>query len=231
MKKILIICDSHGTKWGATGYAWQIKSILNESKVDILEYGGVRLTKIYEDIRNNSATLENYDSVIIGIGNPDIHPRMPKIIMNLFKEIGLKFVRDSYFSVPPTINLSYLVRVPFFLFRLIVIRFKNETYLTNKEVFKSMSHIIDYMQNKVKKVIVLPLWDVNQLVYTNQHNNNAKEINKLLEKEYTSEFFESKIFKSAEYKRYYNYDGFHFKNIFHKKLSNEIIRYLKESKK
>jgi len=101
MKKVLIICDSHGTEWGAIGYAWQIKNTLNRDRVGILEYGGVKLSKIYEEIQENKTMLEDYDIIILGIGNPDIHPRMPKIIMNIFKKFGLKSVRDSYFSVPP----------------------------------------------------------------------------------------------------------------------------------
>ena len=229
MKNFLIICDSHGTKWGAIGYAWQIKKTLNKDRVDILEYGGVSLSKIYKEIQSDKSMLKNYDVIIIGIGNPDIHPRMPKFFIEFLKKIGLSFVRDSYFSIPPVMIFSYFIRMPFFLFRLLMIRFIDERYLSNQEVLENIQNIVEHLKYKTKKVILLPLWNVNQTVYTRRHNENAKEINSSLKRKFPKEFFESEIFKSDEYKKYYNYDGFHFKNFFHEKLSKELILYLKEN--
>jgi hypothetical protein len=228
MKNILIICDSHGTRWGAIGYAWQIKNKLRNINIEILEYGGVGLNKIYEDIKKDIFKLEFYDMIIIGIGNPDIHPRMPKKIINLLKRFGLTFIRDSYFSVPPIINLSYLIRFPFFLLRLILIRFINETYLSNVMVVEYIDKIVNQLQYKTKKIIILPLFEVNELVYTNTHNQNAIEINTILKKKYVNDLFQSKLLDNNEYKKYYNYDGFHFKTIFHEKLSIELVKIIKE---
>jgi len=96
---------------------------------------------------------------------------------------------------------------------------------------ENISNIFKYVKDKTQRVIILPLWDVNKFVYTDKHNKNAREINTLLKKEYKQDFFESEIFISNEYKKYYNYDSFHFKNTFHEKLSQELIAYLKENEK
>jgi hypothetical protein len=154
---------------------------------------------------------------------------MPKKIMNLFKIFGLTFIRDSYFSVPPIINLSYIARFPFFLFRLILIRFINETYLSNVMVLQYINKIVNQLQYKAKTIFILPLLEVDELVYTNKHNQNAKEINTGLKKKYGNGLFQNKLLDNYEYKKYYNYDGFHFKNIFHEKLSIELVKIIKES--
>jgi len=227
VKKVLILCDSHGTKWGATGYAWRVKDMLTDFDIDILEYGGISLNKIVQDIEKSQVDLESYDVVIMGVGNPDIHPRMPKRFMNLLKKFRLTFVKDSYFSIPPVVNLSYIARIPFFIFRLVVIRFIHETYLDQKSFLYWIRRLI---QHRTKKIVIIPLLFVNPLVYTDRHNRSAKELNDTLSELYKDSFLRDEFFQYNNYKRYHNCDFFHFNDTFHQKLSNHLVKELRNYK-
>lgn len=225
--KILIICDSHGTKWGAVGYAWQIKKNLKNVQVDILEYGGVSIKKILNDSRLESLKVNEYDSIIIGLGNADIHPRMPIFVLNMFKRLGLSFVKDSYFTIPPKIILSYILRLPFFIIRLVLIRYYYESYLTDKEFIIFFNKLVEKYNFDKTKLLILPLLYVNENIYTNKHNISANKINNELKQQYSKYFMDGDILNYEAYRRYYNYDFFHFKDKFHEELSDKIIYKLK----
>lgn len=231
MNKILIICDSHGTKWGAVGYAWQIKNNLTNVQVDILEYGGVSIKKILNDSRLESLKIDEYESIVIGLGNADIHPRMPKFVINIFKRVGLSFVKDSYFTIPPKVTLSYILRFPFFIVRLMFIRYYYESYLTDKEFLVFFKKLIKNNYLDKNKLLILPLLYVNENIYTSRHNTSAEKINNELKQQYPKYFIDDDVFNYANYKKYYNYDCFHFKDKFHEELSAKIMHKLKSHTK
>jgi len=97
MKKILIVCDSHGMKWGAIGYAWQIKKKLKEHQVDIVECPGLSIKKCATYFMENIKRKYDYDIVVFGLGNPDVHPRMPLVIMKLLKNITFNFINFQFY--------------------------------------------------------------------------------------------------------------------------------------
>lgn len=219
---MLVICDSHGTKWGALGYAWQLKKKLGTNDVDIIEYGGISIQKIpfllKESIQNS-----HYTHIIIGLGNVDVHPRMPLNVMKFCRKIKLFFIREGLFSVPPTLNLYYIIRLPFFILKLIIIRFFKQTYLSNDEIRTAIENIYIDLKDKGEYITILPLFEVNEIIYTNYHNIQSKNINSWLMKNYKNIFFDDQIVEKHFYKNYYNYDFFHFKTEYHNMLSDLLI--------
>jgi len=221
-KKLLIICDSHGTKWGATGYAWQLKEKMGSKNVDIIEFGGISIQKIPTLLKERIDTT-HYTYILIGLGNVDVHPRMPLYVMKFCRKIKFSFIREGLFNVPPTINLSYIVRLPFFLLKLIIIRFIKQTYSSNKKIKIAFTIIYNFLNKKSKHIILLPLFEVNEKIYTQHQNIKVIGINNWLKSEYTSAFLEDEILKKSFYKNYYNYDFFHFKTIYHSMLADLLF--------
>lgn len=220
-KKLLIICDSHGTDWGCTGYASRLKNILPPQwDVTILAYPGISLKKIHCYLLKED--IKQYDSIVLGIGNPDVHPRIPKSVISKLKNLGVKSARDSYFSVPPVINLSYLIRLPFFIFRLFAIRLKTETYASTDELKELTTQTIQLLINRTSNLYILPLFKVSSLVYGKTHNTNADEINEYIRISHPSYLIEDPCITENSYQKYRNLDFFHFKNEYQIKLSRII---------
>ncbi|OBY92285.1 hypothetical protein A6723_028625 [Pseudomonas sp. AU11447] len=217
-KKLLITCDSHGTNWGCIGYAELIRKSLEDKnwEVTTLAFPGLSLRKAAPSI---IASLETkYDAVIIGLGNPDIHPRIPKKIIASLKKIGIRNIRDSYFSVPPFLSLSYFARLPLFILRLILIRFYKETYLSQNEIKRVLSKIIDVSLKKSKKTIIIPTFKINEKVYGTDHNTRSTDINNYLINNYTEHIV------NPQKKANYNIDFFHFKQNFQDNLCCVILK-------
>jgi len=230
MKKMLIICDSHGTKWGAVGYAWQLKNNFKDFDIDILEFGGISIKKIIEDESLILKIKQNYDIVLVGLGNADVHPRMPKTVIDFLKKIGLSFIRDAYFTIPPVINLSYILRLPFFILRIFLLRYFYESYLNEKEFFNYFNKLITMIETKNNNIVILPLFKVNSNIYTDSHNIATDNINSKLEIFYNNYFFNSLKLEHKDYKKYYNFDGFHFRGKFHQNISTILMNHIKKIK-
>ena len=220
-KKLLIICDSHGTDWGCTGYASRLKDILPPQwDVTILAYPGISLKKIHYYLLKEE--LEQFDSIVLGVGNPDVHPRIPKAVISKLKKLGVKSARDSYFSVPPIINPSYLARLPFFIFRMFAIRFKTETYASTDELKELTSQTIQLLINRTSNLYILPLFKVNSLAYGKTHSANADEINEYIRITHPSYLIEDPYITENTYRKFRNFDFFHFKNEYQIILSRII---------
>jgi hypothetical protein len=224
MKKILIVCDSHGMNWGAIGYAWQIQKKLIEHQVDIVECPGLSIKKCARHFMDNLKERYDYDIVVFGLGNPDVHPRMPLVIMKFLKKITFNFVRDSYFSIPPKLVPSYFLRIPFFVLRLIIIRFVYESYTKPEKFIEHFDLIYQNLFSNNSENIILPVFMVNSILYTKKHNENAVLINEKLLRKYPKKFLSDDILKPTYYNKFYNVDLFHFKNEYHELLSDLIIK-------
>tara|TARA_B100000678_G_C18225236_1_gene508580 strand:+ start:2302 stop:2997 length:696 start_codon:yes stop_codon:yes gene_type:complete len=205
-RKILVICDSHGTKWGANGYGELLNENFDECEVTLLRFGGISLEKIYKSLVDKK--FESYDFVILGVGNPDVHPRFPI----RFKKAALKLgvlVKESYFCIPPFFCFTYFARIPTFILKLVLIRFWKESYLEKEEVVFYFSKIHELFRNKCTKVIILPLFYVSN-IYGGYHNDNVFYVNRVLKKNFRDDFLEGKVFEGSYYRRFYNKDFFHF---------------------
>ncbi len=220
-KKLLIICDSHGTDWGCMGYAIRLKTLLSENwDTTVLAYPGKDLKKIHTSLLDEN--IQYYDAIVLGVGNPDVHPRMPRKIISLFKAMGISSARDSYFSVPPKINLSYLLRLPFFIFRILVIRLRTETYTSIQDLKKLTTQIIDYLSTKTTRLYILPIFKVCETIYGKSHNINADEINEYLFDTHQSSLINEETISESIYRHYRNFDFFHFNDDFQEKLTKTI---------
>lgn len=220
-KKLLIICDSHGTNWGCNGYADQLKNRLaTQWDITTLAYPGISINKIYDFLR--AENVDNFDAIVLGVGNPDVHPRIPRTIIIKLKSIGISSARDSYFSVPPQINASYIARLPLFLFRLIAIRFKTETYTSTPELTLAISSTLKLLAPRTKKVYILPIFKVNSRIYGHTHNTNADIINNYIKTKHATHLIEDPDISENVYKKFRNYDFFHFKDEFQAKICAAI---------
>lgn len=224
-KTLLIICDSHGTNWGCTGYAHRLNGRLSDSwNVTTLAYPGISLKKIYALLCSND--ISNYDAIVLGVGNPDVHPRMPRKIINTLKQIGISSARDSYFSVPPIINLSYIARSPLFLIRLLITRFHLETYTTTPELKSLITKTLELLATKTSSIHILPIFKVSERVYGKSHNLNANEINNYLNTTYTPLLINDLSISENVYQHCRNLDFFHFNDEFQDKICSAIERKL-----
>ena len=217
--EVLIICDSHGTRWGCVGYANLIKEEGRNFNVTLLEYPGVKLKEVVEDVK--SKQLCYYDVIVVGIGNPDVHSRMPFFLKKFFSFLNIPY-RDSYFSVPPFYCFSFFLRLPFFLIRLALIRIFKESYLDKKEVIEILERLVIMLKKNARKVVVVPLFEVDEKVYGKFHNANVRYVNKRLSRDFPESFFQPEILDPKVYKEFYNIDFFHFKQEFHNRLTVDL---------
>ena len=220
-KTLLIICDSHGTDWGCVGYANRLKSLLNDEWDTVtLAYPGISLKKIYSSLCDNE--LKQFDAILLGIGNPDVHPRMPRAVIGLLKRLGFSSARDSYFSVPPNINLSYLLRLPLFLVRILTVRLRIETYTSAPELEQLISKTIELLSTKTKQLHILPIFKVSEHIYGKTHNLNASNLNRYLYNSHHTNLIKDDAISEKHYKNNRNFDFFHFNNSFQEKLAKTI---------
>lgn len=224
-KKVLLICDSHGTDWGAKGYANQLKSILSKGiQLDILTFAGVSLKKIEKEIFVFLKDEDFYNHIFIGLGNVDVHPRMPITLMRKCRDIGLKVCREGLFTLPPKLSFSYLLRFPFFLHKRLLLFFFKESYATDIEIKKSIKNIITKMNmENTSNIHMLPLLEVKRVFYGNWHNLRVREINRWLKSDFGNILIKNNIFSIDNYKQQFNDDGFHFKDIFHEQIAKCIL--------
>lgn len=211
--KILIICDSHGSNYGVESYSSKISK---EYDTEILSFPGLSLSKI-----NNELCIDrNYNIGVLQLGNPDIHPRMPKRFIDKGKKLSFGIVRDSLFSIPPKLSMSFIIRFPFFLIRLLVIRLmKKKEYYTNEEDFYYIyTCIYKKMIKKCEKVIIIPTFEVNETIYGPWHNRYSKIINTWLVNKFNERVLEFNNFNNKNF----NIDFFHFNDYFHLRLYKEL---------
>lgn len=216
--QLLIICDSHGIDWGCIGYATLTKNYLERNEnweVTIAAYPGISLKKASTSIKQHLE--KKYDSIIIGLGNPDIHPRTPKKLVSTLKKIGIRSARDSYFSIPPFICFSYFARMPLFLLRLALIRIFKRTYLSQEEIKSFLTEIIDEANSNTNSTNIIPTLKVNAKIYGKDHNLRSIDINDFLHKKYSTDII------NIPGNDKHNIDFFHYRQEFHTSLSNAII--------
>lgn len=227
VKKVLIICDSHGASYGCKSYSELLKDS-EHYNVDIQTFAGLSTDKVIKEMK-----LDNdHDYVIIQVGNPDVHPRMPRKLINKIKKVCPYIARDSLFSVPPQISLMYILRYPFFCIRRLVIkRMKKKEYMLSvDEVKNNLKTILERCSKNCKNIILFPLFEVDEKVYGKEHNTNAKIINDWLKENYEENFIDNKILNSTYYKKFYNKDHFHFTNEYHEELLSILYSIMSEEK-
>ncbi|ADL51940.1 SGNH/GDSL hydrolase family protein [Clostridium cellulovorans] len=225
MLKVAIICDSHGSDYGCESYSTRVKKD-NTLSIHINVFAGISTDKILNQLQLD----ENYDVIILQIGNPDIHPRMPKRLMAKLKKIAPKLAKDSLFSIPPKRSLSFFLRYPFFILRRIIIKRmrKKEFYVTEDILKNNLAEIIARCKSNSNTLYIIPLFEVLERIYGDDHNKKAQKINQWLSNEYRNNYIDSTVFSSDFYKEFYNIDYFHFKNKYHDIIANLILNKIHE---
>lgn len=222
-KRLLIICDSHGAGYGTTGFAESITQYLGKDwEIDARSFGGIAVTGIFEQLQ--SAQLANYEAAIVQIGNPDVHPRMPIRLLRWFRSRGLAFMRDSLFSVPPNYSVRYFMRFPFFLFRLILLRFHQEFVIDIDTLAGGIEDIVNLTKRVSGRTIILPIFAVKSSVYTGSHNARAREINRHLLSRFPDLMTRDQLCSPEQFQNYYNRDGFHFNREYHDLLAESLAK-------
>jgi hypothetical protein len=223
-KRLLIVCDSHGAGYGTVGFSSMIVDRLGSEgwEVDVFTYGGIPVKAIHEKLRQT--TLSRYDIAVIQVGNPDVHPRMPIKPLRFFRSRGLKFMRDSLFSVPPNLCLRYYLRFPFFLLRLLVLRFHKEFLVTLSELERDVTALIDFAASNAGELVIMPVFKVKASVYTPAHNERADVINNKLAAKYPHWFLTDSVLSPDVYEKYYNWDGFHFVKEYHELVCDLLVK-------
>ncbi|NNN28144.1 hypothetical protein [Pseudomonas nitroreducens] len=225
-KKLLIICDSHGTDWGCNGYANLIKKSLNRYwETKIIELPGMSIKKAIPAI---SGTPEIYDSILIGLGNPDIHPRIPRKFILTLRAAGITKARDSYFSIPPKFCTSYILRIPLFLLRIILIRIIPDFYLSLEDLEFEFRELIGKLSEKSKNILIIPTFRVDSRLYGKHHNMRSTEINKFLQKKFPQQLINLDKLTESQYEENYNKDLFHFKQGYQDQISLAIAKLIEE---
>lgn len=221
-KKVLLVTDSHGTNYGIDNSYTEL--LLNDGEYCITQvsYGGVPLDFFINEVKGING---NFDIAIVQVGNPDVHPRMPSKILKFIRNKGIELCRDSLFSVPPKLEFTYFIRFPLFLVRLIFTRFYKEYYNSISDIQHKFKIIVETLESKSQRVIIFPLFKVHPFVYGQTHNKNVEEINNFLNNNYNGEFLKDEIIEFSFYSKFYNFDWFHFNNIYHEK----IYKLLKDS--
>lgn len=221
MKKILFISDSHGANYGASSYS---SFLSNKYKIEKMIFAG----KHSDYIKENITIDKKYDYIFIQVGNPDVHPRMPHLLLKSTRKL-LPFVRDSLFTVPPKFSIMYFIRLPFFFIRIFVTKFiYREFYLKNDVVVNNIKKIYDLCTGKSNKIIILPLFKVSPIFYSKYHNINVEICNEKMRDLFSNIVLENNILNYEYYKKYYNRDLFHFKEKYHIQLSELIINIIEK---
>lgn len=226
-KKLLIICDSHGTNWGCKGYANLIEESLSSNwEATTIELPGLSIKKAIPAV---TGLQDRYDSILIGLGNPDIHPRVPRKIISTLRALGIKKARDSYFSIPPIFCTSYILRLPLFLLRLIFIRIKPDFYSTQSELKSSFTKIINDLSIRSNKIFIIPTFKADHRLYGRSHNLRAIEFNSFLYKNFPASTINLEDITRTRYEDHYNKDLFHFKQEYQDRLSAAITNLIEKS--
>lgn len=221
--KLLIICDSHGAGYGTTGFAELITQYLgNDWEVDARMFGGIPVTDILEILK--VSPLSYYDAAIVQTGNPDVHPRMPIRPLRWLRSKGFPFMRDSLFSVPPVFSGRYCMRFPFFLLRLIVMRFHQEFIIDIDTLIARTDDIVNLTKRASQTTIIVPIFEVKASVYTGSHNSRAVTVNKHLLDKFPELIVGDRMCSPEQYQDYYNRDGFHFKREYHDLLAAYLAK-------
>lgn len=222
-RKLLIVCDSHGAGYGTTGFVKRMAEKLDQRwEIDRREYGGITVDRIIEKLQDDG--LGNYDLGIIQVGNPDVHPRMPIKPLRFLRSLGMSFMRDSLFSVPPNFSLRYFLRWPLFLIRMVVLRFHQEFIFSEKELTEAMRKLIALVDKKCDRMAVLPIFEVSARLYTDSHRRRARRVNEIIRSEFDQAFYQSAILEPEYMRQYYNHDGFHYVAEYHQILCDDLIK-------
>lgn len=221
MKHVLVVCDSHGSDYGAETYATRIKQSLQRTTcVDILSFGGKPISQIHEEVK--AVIVQHYDFCILQVGNPDVHPRMPWRLLKGIRSVGIRFVRDSWFSVPPKWQYRSPVKFPLFILRLCLIRVVPSYYASISDIIHSHIKLYDMLSENCDLVLSFPLFEVNEFVYGSSHNQRARAVNCALSRHYGHKFVTLPILSPKVYKLHFNHDCFHFRDSYHRLLGQSI---------
>jgi len=220
--QILVVCDSIGSPWGAKGFAHTLRDLVGEDiTVSVHVYAGVPIQSILKT--SLSSPQAKYDCVIVHVGNPDVHPRMPRRPLKALRSKGLTFCRDGLFSLPPFFSIQWLLRFPFFLFRVILTRIYREHYASVDEIVQNHIRLTDHLAKTCSRIIVIPLYEVPSIVYGAAHNIRTRAVNASLQHHYETLLFDRPSTSRAVYRRFYNWDAFHLRQPYHELLARDLL--------
>lgn len=210
--KTIVICDSHGSGYGGQAFF--------DSSEDcyIFKYGGFSIVKIYEDLKNHKLSCEK---LIIQIGNPDVHPRLPIKLISLFGKLHPSLGKQHLYSLTPKLSYKSFINIPLFLLRRLITIFWVESYSTPQEIILNISRIAELIEHK--DLFVFQIFQVNRLVYGRYHNTLADETNQLL-----NSLFRIVDLKGINFK--FSLDYFHFNTKTSTQIKKQMLKLINGNK-
>jgi hypothetical protein len=217
-RRVLIVTDSMGSDFGARGYAAVAKAQW-DAAVDVVTYAGLPIFMVAADL--HSMALADYDVAIVQLGVPDVTSRFPLRIMQGLRKIGLKFVRESFFFVPPRFGMQWIAKLPLFVVRLVITRVYRASYTPNDDLVEIHRGIVERLRQSAARVLVLPVFEVSR-VYGRDQGRRARDINQKLAASYGPDFVRCPALEPGVYGRFRNHDFFHFRDAYHQLLAGEL---------
>jgi hypothetical protein len=217
--RVLIVTDSMGSDYGATGYPNVAKARLDAS-IEVLTYAGVAIFYVAQDLIENQA-LGRYDVAVVQLGVPDVISRFPLWIMRGLRKTGLTFVRESFFFTPPTFSAQWILKLPLLLIRLVTTRIYRKTFTSSEELVAIHGDIVAKLREHANRVVVLPVFEVSR-IYGPDHTRRAREANEKLAAAYGSDYLRCPALEPAVYGRFRNRDFFHLRDEYHQLLAAEL---------
>ncbi len=223
MAAVLLVCDSVGSEWGASGYAKTLarKMASHGVIVDVRSYGGVPIAKVRPRLFEQD--LGRYDVIVVHLGNPDVHPRMPRRPLQVARKAGFSFCRDGLFFVPPSFGPAWVIRLPFFLLRLAIVRNHGEYYATVEEIIEEHVKLVAQLSHHAPVVLTIPIFEVSAGVFGPAHNDRARRVCHGLRAEYGVNLVTGPIVDPETYGPFRNCDWFHLKQPYHELLADYLM--------
>lgn len=216
VKKIIVLCDSHGAGYSGSSFLDYLGP--NIEVRQRLCFGGWPANKVHDYIKENIMQLDSdFDEVLISLGNPDVHPRLNDKVKMALGKVHPRLMRESTYALPPRLGLKYLLKVPLFLLKRALMLFTRVTcYNSPASLELHIRGIISYFPEK--KIKILSIFKLNELIYGSSHNKNAEEMNH----RFKAMGGVSVDFLNFQYASNYAADFFHFKSEFHMRLGREL---------
>lgn len=230
-----MVCDSIGSDFGARGFASRFQQTARARgfEVDVRVFGGIPVDKVadaFAEERDVSGADEGaaYDLALVHVGNPDVHPRLPRRPLAALRRRGLRFMKDGLFMVLPRVTWQVVFRLPLFLLRLVVIRVRPEFFGTPEQVAGHHRRLVEQLARRAGEVRVLPVFHVRAGLYGPAHNQRADAVNAALAAAYGDGFLRPAWTEPSFYRPHYAADGYHLRDAFHEQaaraLADDLLR-------
>lgn len=219
-KRFLVICDSFGTNYCGISYPSILANL--DHTVDTIEAAGESIAKALDKVIARQP-FASYDCIILQVGSPDFHPRMPRRLLSYLKKTHPTIARDSFWCLPPKPGLKYLIKLPLFLVRSLLIHAKYETLTSTEQFQDTYTRLYALISKSGEQIIVIPPFAANSILYGNQQINRTNHISEWLQLNFPEQTLTGSLVSHEFYKNSYAPDFFHLNEEYHKLLARTIL--------